>query len=136
MAQSDRHSGKSVHLSYTPTAGSAIDLDADYRNFSYNQSLNEIDATGGSDDWEYFLDSFKRGEVTISIMAGLTAAYLVPGSAGVLVYGPKGNTNGLRSVSIPVKLMSADESQGYADVATLDLTFRQTGVATIGTFSA
>ena len=50
MAQADRHSGKEIFLSYTPTAGSEIILAADYRNFTYSQSLNEIDGTAGDDD--------------------------------------------------------------------------------------
>lgn len=134
MAQADRHSGKGVHLAYTPDGGSAIDLDVDYRNFSWSQSLNEIDATAGDDDWEYFVNSFSRGEVTISILAGASSTYLVPGSFGSLVYGPKGSASTNREVTLPVKLMSVDEVQGYADVATLDLTFRQTGAAAVDTF--
>jgi hypothetical protein len=134
MAAADRHSGKNVHLSYTPNGGSAIDLDVDYRSFTYSQELNEIDGTAGADNWEYMLDSFTRGEVTISILAGVAATYLVPGSFGVLTYGPKGNTATYREVEIPVKLMNVEETAGYADVVTIDLTFRQTGAATIGTF--
>jgi hypothetical protein len=136
MAAADRHSGKEVFLSYTPTAGSEIVLDTDYRNFTYSQELNEIDGTAGDDDWEYMLDSFKRGEATVSILAGLSTAYLNPGSVGNLIYGPKGSTAGLRKVTIPVKLMNVEETAGYADVVTLDLTFRQTGDATVGTWSA
>lgn len=136
MAAADRHSGKDVFLEYTPNGGSAIDLDVDYRTFAYNQSMNQIDATGGDDDWEYFLDSFKRGAVNVSIMAGVTTTYLVPGSFGSLIYGPEGNGAGARKVTIPVKLMEANEKTGYADVTTLDLSFRQTAAETIGTFSA
>jgi hypothetical protein len=134
MAAADRHSGKNVYLSYTPDGGAAIDLDVDYRNFTYSQELNEIDGTAGDDDWEYMLDSFKRGEITISILAGVAATYLTPGSFGVLVYGPQGNAATEREVEIPVKLMNVEETAGYADVVTLDLTFRQTGDATVGTF--
>jgi hypothetical protein len=136
MAAADRHSGKAVHLSYTPNGGSAIDLDADYRSLDWNQELNEIDATAGDDDWEYFLDSFKRGTFAITILAGVTTTYLVPGSFGSLIYGPEGSTAGLRQVTLPVKLMKANEKAGYADVITLDLEFRVTGDVTVGTFSA
>jgi hypothetical protein len=136
MAAADRHSGKSVHLSYTPDGGAAIDLDADYRAFEWNQELNEIDATAGDDDWEYFLSSFKRGTVLITILAGVTATYLVPDSFGVLIYGPEGSTATNRRVTLPVKLMKANEKTGYADVTTLDLEFRVTGDPTIDAFSA
>lgn len=135
MAAADRHSGKNVHISYTPDGGSAIDLDVDYRSFTYSQELNEIDGTAGADDWEYMLDSFKRGEITVSIAAGVAATYLIPGSFGVLTYGPQGNGSTERKVEIPVKLMTAEETAGYADIVTLDLTFRQTDDATIGAFT-
>ena len=136
MAAADRHSGKDVFLEYTPTAGSAIDLDVDYRSLEWAQQLNEIDATAGDDDWEYMLDSFKRGTFNITILAGVTTTYLTPGSSGTLIYGPEGNTNGLRKITLPVKLMDAKESTGYADVTSLDLSFRVTGNITVATFSA
>lgn len=135
MAQADRHSGKTVFLEYTPDGGSAIDLDVDYRSLEWAQELNAIDATAGDDDWEYFLDSFKRGTVNITILAGVTATYLIPGSFGSLVYGPKGNTSTNRKVTLPVKLMTATETQGYADVAALDLSFRVTGDPVVSTFA-
>jgi hypothetical protein len=136
MAQADRHSGKDVFLEYTPDGGSAIDLDVDYRSVEWAQELNEIDGTAGDDDWEYFLDSFKRGTFDISILAGVSTTYLIPGSFGVLIYGPRGNGASARKVTLPVKLLTATETAGYADVVTLDLSFRVTDDPTIGTFSA
>jgi hypothetical protein len=136
MAQADRHSGKNVFLEYTPDGGSAIALDVDYRSLEWNQELNEIDGTAGDDDWEFFLDSFKRGTVNITILAGVSTTYLIPGSFGVLIYGPEGDTATNRKVTLPVKLLTANEKTGYADVTTLDLSFRVTADPTVGTFSA
>jgi hypothetical protein len=137
MAQADRGSGKDLHLSYTPLSGSAIDLDVDYRSFSYEQSLNEIDATAGDDDWEYMLDSFKRGNIPITVLAGNEDVDdIVVGQTGSLIVGRRGSTNGMRKVTIPVKVMSINEGSEYADVQTLDITFRQTGNAVVATFSA
>lgn len=137
MSQATRASGKEAFISYTPTAGSAIVLDTDYRSFNKNRTMNEIDATAGDDDWQYFVDSFKQGEITVTVLAGdEDVDDIVEGQTGSLIYGRRGNTNGLRKETIPVKVMSINEGSNYADVQTLDITFRQTGNAVVATFSA
>jgi hypothetical protein len=136
MAQADRATGKEAFIEFTPTAGSAIVLDTDYRDLNINRSLNEVDATAGDDDWQYMVDSFKNGEITLTVLAG-DEDYddIVIGQTGTLVYGRRGNAASARKESIPVKVMSVSEASSYADVQALDITFRQTGDATIGTFT-
>ena len=137
MSQATRASGKEAFISFTPTAGSEIILDTDYRSFNKNRTLNEIDATAGDDDWQYFVDSFKQGEITVTVLAGdEDVDDIIEGQTGSLIYGRRGNGNGARKETIPVKVMGVSEGSAYADVQTLDITFRQTDNATIGTFSA
>ena len=68
-------------------------------------------------------DKLAALNVTLPPVSGPFGAYVPVKRVGNLIYGPKGNTAGLRKVTVPVKLMTAEETAGYADIVTLDLTY-------------
>jgi hypothetical protein len=136
MAQADRATGKEIFLSWTPTAGTEIILDTDYRSFTKNRTMNEVDLTAGDDDFEYMGDSFTRGEITVTVLAGDDDVDdITEGQTGSLIYGRRGNGSTMRKETIPAKVLSIEEASEYAGAQSLDITFRQTATATIGTFT-
>jgi hypothetical protein len=73
MAGDERFIGKDFFASFTPQGGSAIILTEDYRNYTGERSLQEVDLTAGGDDNERFATAFRRGTFGFVVLQGIKA---------------------------------------------------------------
>lgn len=136
MSGDERFIGKDFFASFTPAAGSAIVITEDYRNFSADRGLKEVDLTAGDDDDERFATAFRTGSYKFTVLQGnpdLDA--LEEGTSGSLIIGRKGNGSGEPKITAPAKLTQKNESGGYMSEMAWDLTFRRDGAEVPGTFT-
>jgi hypothetical protein len=136
MAGDERFIGKDFFASFTPQGGSAIILTEDYRNYTGERSLQEVDLTAGGDDNERFATAFRRGTFGFVVLQGNPDLdTLEEGASGSLIIGHKGNGTGKPKITMPAKLIQKNESGGYMDAMQWDLNFRRDGAEVPGAFS-
>lgn len=117
------------------TSAGTVTLNTDYRSFSYNPSIEVIDATAGADTGRRRIKSFSDGQVTCSHLlqsgtAGTAVLYsLVVGTSGTIVYAPAGTASGNWKQTIPCFVVSNTFNSAYNDVTSCDTTWQQDGAA-------
>jgi len=124
--------GSALYLAWVYSGGT-VQLETDFRGFSWTPTLNWIDATAGADTYEELLPSYGTGveiPVTMVLQADGTAllAAIARQTAGTLVYGPEGTATGKKKYTIPATSSGPQFNQPFDDVVELTANFRQTSV--------
>lgn len=124
--------GSAMYLGWVYSGGT-VQLETDFRTFSWTPTLNFIDATAGADTYEELLASYGTGveiPVTMVLQADGTALLtaLTRQTAGTLVYGPEGTATGKVKYSIPATSSGPQFSQPFDDIVEITANFRQTAV--------
>jgi len=124
--------GSALYLGWVYSGGT-VQLETDFRNFSWTPTLNWIDATAGADSYEELLPSYGTGveiPVTMVLQQDGTAllAAIARQTAGTLVYGPEGTATGKQKYLIPATSSGPQFNQPFDDIVELTANFRQTSV--------
>jgi hypothetical protein len=128
--------GSAAYLGWVWTGGT-VDLYADYRNFTWAPSVNNIDATAGRDTFERMLPSYGVGsDIALEMVAQsdgtALAVALAKGNIGTLIYGPAGTVANSIAYSIPAYSQGPQWTSPFADVVQMNANFRQNAAETMG----
>jgi len=124
--------GSALYLAWVYSGGT-VQLETDFRGFSWTPTLNWIDATAGADTYEELLPSYGTGveiPVTMVLQQDGTAllAAIARQTAGSLIYGPEGTATGKKKYTIPATSAGPQFNQPFDDIVELTANFRQTAV--------
>ena len=123
---------------YSGNSGT-ITLSTDYRNASFQPSVNYSDASAGSDTHIVRLTALKDSKASMTLVnqtgnAATTRAALAAGVSGTLTMGPEGTVAGKPKIIMPAFCDGANYDNPYSDVATISVGFTGTGSYTETTF--
>ena len=117
-------------------SGGTIVLSTENRNFSFNETLETIDATAGSDATRRKIASFKNATASMTYTAQNDGTALLAacaaGVTGTLIFGEAGSAVGKPKVTMPAISLGVNRSVPYADVVTYDLSWESNADITIG----
>lgn len=130
--------GSAADLKWTWGATGTIQLNVDYRNFSYTPSINLLEDTAGADTGKSYVPSFKDGNATFSglLQAGSAPAWgsaFCEGTAGTLYWSPEGTSGGKFKQTIPAMSQGVVITAAYNDLVAVSLSWLQNGARTDGT---
>jgi len=129
--------GSALYAQWIHTGGTLV-LSTESRNFSYNESIETIDATAGSDATRRKLASFKNATASLSYTAQsdgtATIGALAAGTRGTLIFGEAGTATGAPKTTLPAMSLGISRSVPYADVVTYDISWEATGDPTYGAY--
>jgi hypothetical protein len=114
-------------------SGGTANLVTDYRTAAVQSGVGLVESTAGGDSHEQWLPTTANGEFTLGILhTGGTAVWtaLAPGNQGTVIVGPQGTATGSIKHTIPVVVASRNGAYPYKDVATIEVTFRETNTRT------
>jgi len=141
----NEYAGSAMYLAWIHPGGTTT-LQTEFRNFSWQPTLNFIDATAGADTYERLLPSFGVGsDIPLEMLAqtGGTAlaVALARQTKGTLLYGPAGTANNEIAYQIPAYAQGPQWTQPFNDVVQMNCNFRQfaaesTGKWTSGAYAA
>ena len=117
-------------------SGGTLVISTKNRNFSYNEAIETIDATAGSDATRRKIASFKSATASMVYAAqsdgtALIAA-LAAGVTGTLIFGEAGSVAGKPKTTMPAISLGISRSVPYADVVTYDISWESNGDPTYG----
>lgn len=118
-------------------SGGTAALQTDYRAASVQSGVGLVDSTAGADSHDQWLTTTANGEFTLTALhAGGTAVWtaLAPGNQGTIIGGPQGTATGSIKHTIPAVVMNRNGAYPYKDVATIEVTFRETAARTDGLY--
>lgn len=122
--------GKDAVISWV-WSGGTVNLATDYRSVSIKESVDTAETTAGADTHKTFLPTIKSATIDYSGLfpTGGTALYasLAAGVSGTLTVAPEGTAAGKVSKAYPAISMGATYDTPYADVVTVNVTFRSNG---------
>lgn len=117
-------------------SGGTIVLSTENRNFTYNENIETIDATAGSDATRRKIASFKNATASLSMTAQSDGTALIAacaaGVTGTLIFGEAGSMAGKPKTTVPAISLGISRSVPYADVVTYDISWESTGDPTYG----
>jgi len=117
-------------------SGGTIVLSTENRNFSFNETLETIDATAGSDATRRKIASFKNATASMTYTAQTDGTALIAacaaGVVGTLIFGEAGSVAGKPKTTMPAISLGISRSVPYADVVTYDISWESTGDPTYG----
>ena len=121
------------------TSAATIQLNTDFRTWSYTPSIAFIDATAGADQNMQRVNSFKDGQLTCDMLqldnvASATVAAFDEGQIGTVIWGPAGTAAGKMKYTAPFICNGMAQSQPYNDVVTISVGFQQNGVRVLVTY--
>lgn len=118
-------------------SGGTAALQTDYRALAIQSGVGLVESTAGADSHDQWLPTTQNGEFTLTILhAGGTAiaTALAPGTNGTIIAGPQGTATGGIKHTVPAVVQSRNFSYPYKDVATLEVSFRETNTRTDGLY--
>lgn len=121
--------GSALYLAWIYSGGT-VTLQTDFRNFSWQPTLNFIDATAGADTYENLLTSYGVGaDIPVTMLAQnngtALAAALARQTQGTLLYAPAGTANNEIAYKIPAYSQGPQWNQPFNDVVEMNVNFRQ-----------
>jgi hypothetical protein len=129
--------GSALYLEWIYNGGTTV-LSAESRNFTYNETVETIDATAGSDATRRKLSSFKNATAALSMTAQSDGTALVTalaaGNRGTLIFGEAGTATGNPKTTLPAMSLGISRSMPYADVVTYDISWESTGDPVYGAY--
>jgi len=118
------------------TGGTAT-LQTDYRTAAVQSGVGLVESTAGADSHDQWLPTTQNGEFTLGILhTGGTGVWtaLAPGNNGTIIGGPQGTAAGSIKHTIPAVVAQRNGAYPYKDVATIEVTFRETNTRTDGVY--
>ena len=129
--------GSALYAQWIHPGGTVV-LSTENRNFSYNENIETIDATAGSDATRRKLASFKNITASMSYTAQsdgtATISALAAGTRGTLIFGEAGTATNSPKTTLPSMSLGITRSAPYADVVTYDISWEATGDPTYGAY--
>ena len=128
-------SGSALFAQWIHPAGTLV-ISTENRNFNFNNNIETIDATAGSDAYRRKLSSFKNATASISYTAQsdgtATISACAVGTRGTLIFGEAGSAVGKPKITAPMMVSSFARSVPFADVVTYDISWECIGDVTPG----
>lgn len=129
--------GSALYAQWIYSGGTVV-LSTENRNFAYQEVMETIDATAGSDATRRKLASFKSATASMSYTAQsdgtATIAALAAGVRGTLIFGEAGTATGRPKTTVPMMSLGISRTVPYADVVTYDISWESTGDPTYGAY--
>ena len=129
--------GSALYAQWIHSGGTLV-LSTESRNFNYNENIETIDATAGSDATRRKIASFKNATASMSYTAQTdgtaTLTALAAGSKGTLIFGEAGTATGAPKTTFPCMSLGVARSAPFADVVTYDFSWEATGDSTFGAY--
>src|SRR3990172_9756814 len=119
--------GSSLWVQWVSAApAGTVQLDTEFRTFTYTPSISFIDATAGADTAARRIVSFKDGAVSYSAlmqndMGSAPIALLVEGVIGTLTWGEAGTAAGKPKVTLPAISQGMTRTAPYNDVVSISV---------------
>ena len=120
------------------TVDSTVTISTEFRNFTFTDSGENIDATAGADIYRRTLDSFQTCSVTASWLmqntqGSVEVTSLRKGAIGTLNWGEAGSATAGTPIkrTMPAKVDSSTWTTPYNDVVSIDCTWMQNGALSI-----
>jgi hypothetical protein len=132
---SNQFAGSALYAHWIWSGGTLV-LSTQNRNFTFNENLETIDATAGSDTTRVKIASFKNCTASMSYVsqndgtALLTA--LAAGVVGTLIFGEAGSVAGKPKTTMPALALGINRSVPYADIVTYDISWESNAAPTFG----
>ena len=130
-------SGSALYAEWI-TVGSTVVISTEFRNFSFSDSGENIDATAGADVYRRTLDSFQTCTASASWLMQSTqgsveVTNLRKGTEGTLTWGEAGSATAGTPIkrAMPAKVESSSWTTPYNDVVSIDCTWIQNGALSI-----
>jgi hypothetical protein len=112
-------------------------METEARNFSYQVSLETVDATAGADTTRRTLASFKTATANLTFTPqndGVALiAQCVEGQVGTLTFYEAGSVTGRPSTTMPALCMGISRTVPFNDVVTYDISWQANAAVTYGT---
>lgn len=120
-------------------SGGTIQINTDFRNWSYVDQGQWIDTTAGADTSMQEIPSYDTGQVTASFllqsnMGTTTFTAFARGTQGTLIWGEAGTASGAPKTTLPAKVYQGTRTVPYNDVVSMDVQWNQNGTKTLGTY--
>lgn len=132
MAAENRIVGTNVKLTFTPDGGTAIDLEADFTEFSIDRSTDTVDVTAGNETERYHKATIENLEWSATLY-DTNPAYkgdLLPRTKGTLLVQPEGAGVGLEEFEFETLLTSYNETYPFDGVLEIELSGVRLGAMT------
>ena len=130
------YSGSSLVVTWI-LAASTTTLTGAFKSFSYNPSIDLIEATAGADAFKSYLSGPKSGQASFSAnqQSGSTSwgTLMAEGQVGTLKVSPEGTGAGKQLITIPAISMGCKWNTPYNDVVEVSIDFTQNGTVAHGT---
>lgn len=129
--------GSSLIVQWSYVTGT-INMDVDYRTFTYTPSIEYYDETAGADTARQRLPGFKDGQASFGglLQAGSAEVWgtaLVEGALGTLKWFPEGTAAGKWRGTAPFRSNGIVQNISYNGLTEVSVTWQQNGARTEGT---
>lgn len=125
--------GKDLYLEFDSTQ-----LDADYRSFDPDIEIDTVEDTTGSDDNKTYVTTTKDGTASATLIYQASGGGNVEtpdiGDEGNLIWGPEGNTTGLKRFTVNAILTKVGRKHPYDGLIEYSLEWQFSGAVTEDTF--
>lgn len=136
--------GKNGSFELDNSSGTLTALDSISNEFSFSQSIETAETTTFGSSAKTYITGLNDATVSLSGLFDATSAGVIEATidalidgtnaSATLVFGPAGNTSGLKKYTQEVIVTSYDISVPVGDVVSLSVEFQRTGATTIATY--
>jgi hypothetical protein len=136
-----RYTGKDLDVRWVHSGGTAV-LNADFRSFETNESVDNAEATAGDDVHRSFIPTLKDTTATLEMLdtsgtAGTVQwATLAPGTEGTVYWSPEGTASSKPKHYAAAFIEKRDRTMPYDDVVEISADFHIQAVPTESSWSA
>lgn len=132
MSLANRYRGGEGLVLQWITSGGTFTMSDDYTTFDVDKSIDLIEVTAGSEADKVFVNGIKDGSAKLTFYAqgaGGTAneAQLVEGTAGTLVYSPRGTASGKPKRGFAAIIKSGNEKWPNDEAAEVSVEWQKQG---------
>ena len=129
MAYENRITGTDTVITFTPDGGSPISLEADFTSFSFDRSIDTVDATAGNEKTRSPKGTIEGMDWTLNMydVDRTLKADLLPGTVGVLNVKPEGVGSGLEEFELNALLTGYSEDFPFDNLLEIELTGMRIG---------
>ena len=132
---SDQFAGSALFAQWIHPGGTLV-LSTQNRNFTFNENLETIDATAGSDTTRVKIASFKNCTAAMTYVAQSSGTALLTalaaGVVGTLIFGEAGSAVGKPKTTMPAISLGINRGAPFADVVTYDISWESNAAPTFG----
>lgn len=140
MACDARIVGTAVVVTFTPDGGSAHTMSADFTTFSFDRSVDTVDATAGNETERCHKATIENMEFSITLYDAAQSfkSDLLPGTVGVWNVKPEGAGSGLEEFEFNGLLTGYSEEYPFDNLLEIELSGLRNGamVKEFGTLQA